>query len=280
MSQKSKALPKSQFPWKEVLSFLGVVLVAYFGYLGIRSQNEIPIQATQTAEARLTQIASQPTAIPPTPTSTQISIRTIFSDNFDNINTDWSVHPDWSDFNDSGFRAISYIKDGKYYREAESNATFTPSAYNFGAQPIPNVSEKNFCLIFDARLYDFTGDVALVILAREIESFGKFYFVNLPTNSNGDVKVFNQNQRVIATLNKNVTWDDEQPHTIQISLQDEVFKIFEVQSNTLLIETNLGGDDVLSKAGNIRIGTQLLQPNQSFKVEIDNIFVYDKCPSQ
>ncbi len=69
MSQRSKASSKSEFPWKEILSFLGVVLVAYFGYLGIRSQNEIPIQATQTAEARLTQIASQPTnTIEPTVT--------------------------------------------------------------------------------------------------------------------------------------------------------------------------------------------------------------------
>jgi hypothetical protein len=43
----------SEFPWKELLSFLGVVLVAYLGYLGIRSQIQIPIQATQTAEAKL-----------------------------------------------------------------------------------------------------------------------------------------------------------------------------------------------------------------------------------
>lgn len=38
-------------PWKEILAFLGVVLVAYIGYLGTRSQVEIPIQTTQTAES-------------------------------------------------------------------------------------------------------------------------------------------------------------------------------------------------------------------------------------
>lgn len=51
-------------PWKELLSFIGIVLAAYIGYLGIRSQIEIPIQATQTAESRLTQAALS--AIQPT----------------------------------------------------------------------------------------------------------------------------------------------------------------------------------------------------------------------
>ena len=40
------------FPWKEFLAFLGVVVAAYIGFLGIRSQITIPIQATQTAEAK------------------------------------------------------------------------------------------------------------------------------------------------------------------------------------------------------------------------------------
>jgi hypothetical protein len=44
--------PSSSFPWKELLTLLGVVITAYIGYLGIRSQTELPIQATQTAQAR------------------------------------------------------------------------------------------------------------------------------------------------------------------------------------------------------------------------------------
>lgn len=39
------------FPWGILLGFLGTVLVAYLGYLGTRSQTELPIQATQTAAA-------------------------------------------------------------------------------------------------------------------------------------------------------------------------------------------------------------------------------------
>ena len=56
MSQNDKPSAKS-FPWKEVLTFLGVAITAYLGYLGVRSTIEIPIQATQTAEARQTAAA-------------------------------------------------------------------------------------------------------------------------------------------------------------------------------------------------------------------------------
>lgn len=48
--------PSSSFPWKELLTLLGVVITAYIGYLGIRSQTELPIQATITAEARKTTV--------------------------------------------------------------------------------------------------------------------------------------------------------------------------------------------------------------------------------
>lgn len=54
MSQNDKAASNRTFPWKEVLTFLGVVIAAYLSYLGVRSTIEIPIQATQTAEARQT----------------------------------------------------------------------------------------------------------------------------------------------------------------------------------------------------------------------------------
>lgn len=55
MSQKDNAASNRSFPWKEVLTFLGVVIAAYLSYLGVRSTIEIPIQATQTAEARQTE---------------------------------------------------------------------------------------------------------------------------------------------------------------------------------------------------------------------------------
>ena len=50
---QSERPPTKAFPWKEVLGSLVAVLVAYMGFLGIRAQIQIPIQYTQTAEAKL-----------------------------------------------------------------------------------------------------------------------------------------------------------------------------------------------------------------------------------
>jgi hypothetical protein len=41
-----------------ILSFAGTLIVAYFGYLGIKAQAETPIHATQTAEAKLTKLTA------------------------------------------------------------------------------------------------------------------------------------------------------------------------------------------------------------------------------
>ena len=57
MGQSEKNSAASVFSWKDVFPFLGALIAAYIGYLGIRSQIEIPIQATQTAEARLTEVS-------------------------------------------------------------------------------------------------------------------------------------------------------------------------------------------------------------------------------
>lgn len=65
-----------------VLLFLGTLLAAYFAYLGIIRPEQMRLSATQTAEARLTQIAllttltPTETLLPPTLTSTVIPTST------------------------------------------------------------------------------------------------------------------------------------------------------------------------------------------------------------
>jgi hypothetical protein len=49
MGQHTNA-PSSSFPWAAVLSFLGVVIAAYIGYLSTRSQPEVPAEPTKPAE--------------------------------------------------------------------------------------------------------------------------------------------------------------------------------------------------------------------------------------
>jgi hypothetical protein len=65
MSQNSK-IPSNTISWGPILTLVGVIITAYFGYLTIRYQIEYPITVTQTAEARLTLIAQTQ----PSPTST------------------------------------------------------------------------------------------------------------------------------------------------------------------------------------------------------------------
>ncbi len=78
MSDSGKPSPSASIPWKEIFGALATIAVAYFGYLGIRSQIDIPIHATETAEAKvapptatlITTASSTVTQIPPPPTVT------------------------------------------------------------------------------------------------------------------------------------------------------------------------------------------------------------------
>ena len=87
MGENKKEPSGKMFPWKEFLTFLGLALTAYFGYLGIRSGIEIPIHATQTAEAILALTAAiqptQPLTVPgeatPSYTKTPIITPTAFA---------------------------------------------------------------------------------------------------------------------------------------------------------------------------------------------------------
>jgi hypothetical protein len=98
MSKKNKPSSTS-LPWKELLAFLGMIIVAYLGYLGIRTQIETPIQATQTAEAKLAAQLSPtaslftPTVITPTvitPTLQKNILETIQFDYIDSpLNHGW-----------------------------------------------------------------------------------------------------------------------------------------------------------------------------------------------
>lgn len=77
MSDHESKKTKSNFPWKEVLAFLGVIIAAYIGFLGVRSQAEIPIQATQTAEAKFTSEAQTSIVLTPSTTITPSATSTV-----------------------------------------------------------------------------------------------------------------------------------------------------------------------------------------------------------
>lgn len=122
MGQNDKTSSVSTFPWKEFLAFLGVILAAYIGYLGIRSQIEIPIKATQTAEAKLTLIAQVPEGNNATPTPVQIlSTSTpiqVSSDTISKISFTLPTHDDLS--------VYPNLMEGNFYKNPK-----TPSVIDY-----------------------------------------------------------------------------------------------------------------------------------------------------
>jgi hypothetical protein len=75
MGNDGKPSAWASIPWKEILGTLATIAVGYFGYLGVRSQIDIPIHATETAEAKVTPptatlpIAASSTPVSPTSTA-------------------------------------------------------------------------------------------------------------------------------------------------------------------------------------------------------------------
>lgn len=265
------AVPHQNKPFqnKWMIGGAGIVaLTVCLGILGVVFKSSSLFALSST-------ISSTPTTVPATPTLIPI----LFEETFDNNNADWLIDFGFNEFNDSGFRAYKHLENGKYYREMESNEDFEFSSSAYGSVPIPDLLEQNFCLIFDARIYDSPEDVALVINAREVGNFDKHYFISLPSNGSGRVVLESEVDRLIATIEKRINWIDEQTHTIKVSLQDDVLEVYELQPDILLVETSLAGNDYWSGAGSIRLGLQLFKANQKVTVEFDNIKVYKRCSS-
>jgi len=80
--QQNRNSEQGSFPMKETLTFIGVIITAYIGYLGIRSQTEIPIRATQTKEAKQTMSPQMPSI-----TSSNNSIESITTIEVSSIST-------------------------------------------------------------------------------------------------------------------------------------------------------------------------------------------------
>lgn len=69
MGETRKSEAGKSVPWAAILTFLGVVIPAYFTYATVRSQVLIPLQATQTAEAATQARATAPVDVPASATA-------------------------------------------------------------------------------------------------------------------------------------------------------------------------------------------------------------------
>lgn len=239
-----------------VIGLVGVITAALIGKFPTTSQTTYEL-STQTI-ALLTDTPISPTAVP-------------FSEVFNNNDRGWDIDQGFGDFNAQGYKTFVHISNGKYYREVESNDTFVRA---FGARPIPYIYKTNLCLIFDARVFDSPQNTAVVIIVRA-DDWRSYYYIGFNAKGGGTIRL---TDRQIDVWENGISWTDEQTHTVKISLQDDKLEVYDEQTNTLLNNTTLLGEDIISNNGQIKFGLQLFRPNQKATVEFDNIYVYDKCP--
>jgi len=212
----------------------------------------------------------QDTVITPTPVS-----EIIFQDNFDNNVNGWDVEKHFYD----NYSVDINIENGKLYRIVQ---TTEKSNGSFGSTAIPKVSQKNLCLEFEAKLVEATNNTAIDVVLRatnyyDLESRG-FYYLRLFQQGNGVIRLNppgNGDIQQIRTLGKNISWGSE-VHTIRMSLQNGDFEIYD--GETLLLRTTFTGDELLPSIGEIRLGSEILAPNEKVIVEFDNVIVYNRCP--
>jgi hypothetical protein len=219
----------------------------------------------------------------PIPTTNATSVsdtnpRLIFSETFDNNIAGWNIES----IQEADHSTFREIKDGKYYRTLETTAN---SSGYWSTSSIPDVLQKDFCLIFDAQINEHSGNGALVIVARannyDDSIDDSYYYIGLNLDGTGTVyldRAGENNSRKIATFDKSFAWESQKSNKVKISFRDGNLALYDGNTNTLLQTMNFTDDDLLLDNGQIRLGTELFEPNQKVIIEFDNVFVYDKCP--
>lgn len=215
-----------------------------------------------------------------TATPQPIYQRLIFKDTFDDNSHNWTLDEKMTDFNEYGYKIFGHIENGKYYRVVETNGNSTGS---YASVSIPDVSELNFCLIFDARIAETSEGTSVMINARDNSSstgIGNFYTILLFANGDGSIESFkdDHDRKQISIFEGGIVWNDRQVHTVKISLQGKNLEIFDEQTGKQVHETILPDDGLILEEGKIMLGLGIPNPNQKTTLELDNVYVYDKCP--
>lgn len=245
---------------KEKLALYGVIGAALIGLIGvvissITQTTLIWVPATQTAQS----VLSTQTATAPQP-------RLILSDTFDDNRNDWDI-----DFETS-------ILGGVIQKTLETDSG------GWSTVEIPGISEKNFCLIFDARLTSISDSATIVIVMRGInyEDMEKRNYIRLSMSDNGKGTLWarkdsDDEQRIVQI--DTPAWSDGNLHTLQIAMLDNTIEIRELNStNSPPQRIVLDDDKAVSEQGVIRLGLGVPMPRENASVEFDNLFLYNICP--
>jgi len=190
MSQSDKASSTGGFPWKELIVLLGVLISAFIGYLGILYQTKIPIHATQTAEARLTEFANfsnmtQPTILSsatwtplpivtesPTPiitaTTFDVPSITLLRDDFIDNRNGWLIQKE---------RGIESNIIGGKYKHTVSCLEAYESFYCGNYLLVPNLSSKDLQFELDATMKNISPGAEVMIAFQFRRNAGNYYIL-------------------------------------------------------------------------------------------------------
>jgi hypothetical protein len=126
-----------------------------------------------------------PDSVKITPTADLI-IR--FEENFQETPAAWTTGTEPRDESNH----YGEIREGIYYRSMETNGNASDRWF-IRTVPIPrNISEQNFCLIFEARMRESSSSAAIVIIARASNyetADESYYYIALNENGSGTVEL-------------------------------------------------------------------------------------------
>jgi hypothetical protein len=264
-----------------LIACIGTVLAAYVRspllVSWFNKQGVSPVQTPNSLPPPGPSETKKPLA---TATPLAISQRLIFKDTFEDNSRDWTLDEKMPDFNKYGYKTFVHIENGKYYQVVETSESYTR---NYTSYSIPDVSEPNFCLIFDSRIAETSEGTSVIINARDNSSssgIGNYYTFHLFANGDGLIESFknDHDKKQISVFEDGIVWNDGQVHTVKISLQGKDLELFDKQTGRLVYKTILPDDGLILEEGKIMFGLETLNPNQKTTLELDNVFVYDKCP--
>lgn len=253
-----------------IIGATATIVVAIIGVMSIWVEKKV---AEYPSTNNPNEISISPTF---TPESNPI---VIFKDTFDDTIKGW----DNGEYVETYATVELSIRNGMLFRSTE---TTQESGGYWGTTEIPMVSVKNFCLTFDARVTDYSNKFAIIISLRAT-NYGRsevssHYRIQLSDNGNGAIFIKTpgyETTRQIGEFDNGIQWSDKKMHQVKVSLQDGNLEIYDGQTNSLLHKMNLIGDDLLSSAGEIRLGSEIFSPNQQTVItEYDSVFIYSKCP--
>ncbi len=177
-----------------VITVVGTLLVAI-----IQSQsseaiaqkqfnNVATIEAATTLKSPMVFSLTTETAFPPTITPTILSNKLLLKEIFTNDESSkWNGNKVFGSMVNFS-KSSTYISNGKYYLQLESNNEFTKdiSSTNIGA-----ITEKNFCIDFNTQIVEQTDvttiDILLTYGRRGVPAGAGYYGIEL--FSNGGIKV-------------------------------------------------------------------------------------------